>query len=310
MVRTAAYGARLGLPWIADLDDLLSLRYSRLSKTKQNWIRPDSLLGYYQSAVASLVLRNAAPVMGIVLSREAAVLSAREHAIAEKASVTSVVSQFEAATLANSTGRPIVCTPMAVTGSRGYSQLGDRSNRLVFLGGLDYLPNWQSVLELGTRVMPELADLGMEIELDVIGTVPERLTQRAPKRVRLCGYVEELDLALQEYKAMLIPAGLPGGIKTKMIHAAVNGTLILAHSDGLEGMELCPGVEALTWSSMTDLLIHLKRITTNDTDLDDIAAAAQRWAERNFSADVIREKWASNIRLALQSNRTPSVSGT
>ena len=56
MVRTARYGAASGLPWIADLDDLLSRRYATAARARGGG---GNLLGYHR-----------APVLGAALSLE------------------------------------------------------------------------------------------------------------------------------------------------------------------------------------------------------------------------------------------------
>lgn len=294
MIRTAWYGELLGLPWIADLDDLLSLRYARLARQSPP---SDGLLGYHDGPALRWALRLARPFIGAVLSREASIMARREIQIARGRALVSTVSAAEAMQLAQSAGRPVADTPMAIAGPDCSPPLADRPKELVFLGGFDYMPNRRSVAEFDRDVLPRLERCGIPgLALDVIGAATPAERVGVSERIHFCGYVDDLDAALQLYRAMLVTAVLQGGIKTKIIHAALNGTIVLSHPDALDGMGMEPGREVLAWRTAGELADLIERIRNPDASLAAIVDRARHWAQQRYSPAALAMKWAEHLR--------------
>jgi len=294
MIRTAWYGEVLGLPWIADLDDLLSLRYARLARQSPP---SQGLLGYHDSPALRLALRLARPFIGAVLAREASIMARREIEIARGRAFVSTVSATEATQLARSAGRPVADTPMAISGPDHSPPLAARPKELVFLGGFDYMPNRRSVTEFDRHILPRLESCGAPgLALDVIGAATPAERIGLSERVHFLGYVDDLDAALQLYRAMLVTAVLQGGIKTKIIHAALNGTIVLSHPDALDGMGMEADREVLVWQTAGELANLIQRIRNQDSALAAIADRARNWAQQRYSPAVLALKWADHLR--------------
>ncbi|MFN4130659.1 MAG: glycosyltransferase [Paracoccaceae bacterium] len=296
MLRTAQYGAGLGLPWIADLDDLLSRRYATLAA---GYNAQSNLLGYYRSRAGRWLVASISWLMPWILRREAASARRREIEVARLAHVTTLVSTSEAQTLALASGRKVYSAPMAVSGPAERPVLTGRSENLVFLGGLDYGPNLKSVMQFDEQIGPFLASSGLEdIKLHVIGQSAGKEAQFSDAVV-LKGYVDDMDAAVQSYRVMLVPEVLPGGIKTKIIVAALNGTLVMPHKTALDGMGLRDGKEVLSWDTSADLIHLLCKLRQGDIDVDAITRAARLWAQQNYGAEKLRDIWRDMLEAAL-----------
>lgn len=188
---------------------------------------------------------------------------------------------------------------MAVTGPAELPSLTGRSEDLVFLGGLDYGPNLKSVLQFDRLISPALATMGQTgLKLHVIGH-PAGTAGQFSDAVVLDGYVDDLDAAVQSYRAMLVPEVLPGGVKTKIIVAALNGTIVLAHRTALDGMGLQDGVDVLAWETSDELAERLRQLRNGDHDLDAMARAARKWAQDRYSPDVLAQTWRQFLAQAL-----------
>ncbi|WP_114945635.1 glycosyltransferase [Microvirga calopogonii] len=304
MVRTAAYGESLKLPWISDLDDLLSLRYSLIAKERKNL---DGLLGYHKAPALRALNRLARPVIKSVLRKESAIIARREKDIAQRANLTLTVSSAEAEILSSRSSRMISTTPLLVRGPSQIAPLAERPHDLVFLGGLAYQPNRDAVYKYDTEISRQLSSYGLEeLPLHVIGGGEGSVNYKFSPVIRFVGYVEDLDSELQKYKAMLIPELVQGGIKTKAVHAALNGVMILAHDSAIAGMRLQPNVDVLTWRSPAELAALLGLVRDNDPGLARIAENARHWAIANFGEQRADAQWREYLASVTAGSETAS----
>jgi hypothetical protein len=295
MVRTAVYGSRLGRPWIADLDDLLSRRY-RLMAAEGGAGAAGNLLGYHRAPLLRAATRLLAPFLPLVLTREADAIASREVEVARQAQVASLVSAAEAEQLAALAGRPVAWTPMAIPGPEAPPAADPRPRELCFLGGLDYGPNDRSLRAYDREIRPRLVAAGLgDLVLEAIGTAPSALAARFSQGVAFRGYVEDLPGTLAEYRAMLVPPVMPGGVKTKIIDGALNGVVVLAHVSALEGMALAPGRDVLAWESAEDLARLLLALRAGTIDRAAVATTAHAWARETFGEARLRALWAGHV---------------
>lgn len=106
---------------------------------------------------------------------------------------------------------------------------------------------------------------------------------------------------------MLVPEVAPGGIKTKIVTAALNGAIVLCHHTALDGMGLSHGREVLAWSDAAELADLIAGLRTGAIAVEPMAAAAHRWATETFGEARLRDLWAGNVAacLAAASQRRP-----
>jgi hypothetical protein len=189
---------------------------------------------------------------------------------------------------------------MAIAGPDNLPDTGNRPCEMVFVGGLDYGPNYASLRDFGHRVIPSLKAQGIhDFHLDVIGLAEPRHRQGLPPEIVLRGYIDDLNLELQSYQAMLVPELAPGGVKTKIIVAALNGTVVFAHVTALEGMGLEHGHSVLAWSTPGELAALIARLRRGEIDIPALAEAAHAWAKRRYAPISLRETWRQNISTCL-----------
>lgn len=297
MIRTARHGAASGLPWIADLDDLLSARYAQMAADRA---APFNLMGYLRAPA----LRAFLPLLGLalpaLLRREAGILRRREAQVVRQASLTTLVSATEAAALSAAAGRRVVATPMAVAGPRHYADPATRPGEMAFLGGMDYGPNLTSLRGFDRIVRPGLMQAGVgPFRLDVIGVADAAQRRGFSPAIRFCGYADDLDAAVQRYRVLLVPQLPPGGIKTKIVVAARNGTLVLAHRSALGGMGMTEGQDVLAWTSAPELAARIEDIRAGRLDCTRMAERAQLWAIAGFGDARLCELWQRNLEMAM-----------
>ena len=102
MIRTAAYGEAMGIPWILNHDDLLSFRYRRWTTSASG---NENMLGYLTGYVPSYIRPGIRQIFRIMLKRESELLARREVYWTNKALCSSLRSLTETASLAGPDGK-------------------------------------------------------------------------------------------------------------------------------------------------------------------------------------------------------------
>ncbi len=276
MIRTAPYAARLGRPWVLDLDDLLSKRYAGMAA---RGARRDAILGYYSENVPRPLVRPLTVAARWVLRRESRVLARREESWARAADAVCLVGRDEAAELSSRIGAPVFWAPMTISiPTAPADRVGARPPGLVFLGGLDYQPNLDAVRYYVREVYPHLARQGLRpLALTVIGSCPDaarRELQGAP--VRLLGYVDDLGAELQKYQIFLAPIVTGGGLKTKILVAMAWGLPVVSTAFAAEGLGLQHRVHGYVAADAPEFARWVAHAWKH---LEEAERVAERWRE-------------------------------
>ena len=299
MIRTASYAETGSLPWIADLDDLLSDRYRRMA---DGGLFSSDLLGYHRSTVLRIAIRALKPFGSAVLRREASLIEKREVQIARDATQATLVSDSEAMELTARSGKVASWTPMAVIGpDTAPTAVTNPEPGLTFLGGLDYRANLKSVSDFDRNILPKLKAEGLsDLQLHVIGHSDASHRASLSASTVLHGYVDDLPSELRKREAMVVPEVDPGGVKTKIIEAAFHGVIVLAHESAVHGTGLTPDKEVIAWSNSRELVDAIQALRRGQIDRDAMVENAFKFASATFGFPHIRDLWAAHIDKAMQ----------
>jgi glycosyltransferase involved in cell wall biosynthesis len=290
MIRTAPYAAATGLPWILDLDDLLSERYRAYAADKG---ARESLLGYYGRGLPGPLRRLAQAVAGLALSRERGLLERREVYWARRADAVSLVSSAEAERLTARAGRPVTAMPMSVDiPPQPATIAGLARRRAVFVGGLDYQPNLDALRYYCGEVRPALARIGCDVGLDVVGQAERALREELGcDGVGFLGYVDNVMATLSGYTVFVAPLVSGTGIKTKVLEAMAAGLTVVTTPAGIIGLDVRHGEHCLLARSPDEMATHLREAFERPDELEDIGARARRYVADHFSHDVLEARW-------------------
>ncbi len=242
-LRLAQYASALDLPWILDLDDLLSARFDQFLRSEK--LDVTQVLGHF----ASLIPKPLKSMLGLtlrpMLGRESRRLAAREVFWARSAPEACLVSSEEAATLGKLADRNIRVLPMAVPDVdasqawTGNAWSPSRPLKLVFVGFLAYRPNIEAIEFLAKRVVPALNVTGIETQISVVG---ETRNVEIPKCVRDCssiilrGFVADLYQEFDRNHAFIAPIFSGTGIKTKVLEAMRFGIPVVGTPMAFNGL--------------------------------------------------------------------------
>lgn len=138
--------------------------------------------------------------------------------------------------------------PNGVDLERNRPQPADAASpqRIVFCGGMDYLPNSDGVRWFLDTCWPLLCEAHPGLELLVVGkNPPPDLARRAGSRVRFTGRVEDVRPQVASGALSIVPLRIGGGTRLKVLESLALERAVVSTRTGAEGLELNDGEHLL-----------------------------------------------------------------
>jgi len=122
--------------------------------------------------------------------------------------------------------------------SNGVVEFDPASTKLMWLGSLDYEPNYLGLMRLITECERLLSEGRMELLVVGTGAATEQLMKliESSSGVRLLGYVEDLSAVAKEVRAGVVPIWSGSGIKMKTLTLMSMGLPVVSTPIGMEGI--------------------------------------------------------------------------
>lgn len=295
-MRTVAAAGATGLPVVAHLDDLLSLRYASKDFAEGN----TSVLGYMAGRFPPSLLPPLEWATRRALGLEARRAVEREVHITRTVAVTALTGADEARHLADRSGALVETLPMAVATRDPVDPAAADGTRAVFLGVLHYGPNVAALRHLRDEVLPLLRADGLDLHVDVIGHAPEGTTQEFPREsFTFLGYVDDLREALSGHRMFLSPVLSGTGVKTKVLDGMSVGLPVVATSLGVAGVPVTDGSDALVGDSPREFAAHVRALHDDPERAARIGAAGRELLATRMHPDMVADAWAAVARRAV-----------
>jgi glycosyltransferase involved in cell wall biosynthesis len=166
----------------------------------------------------------------------------------------------------------------------------------IYYGGLSNRRNVQSAIQVYTSL---LEINGLDFTYTIIGSNPsEDLYQIATKdpRVKVTGYVDQLESALQGHTLAIIPFEGKYGFRSRIIELMYYGVPVLTTEDGVWGMGFQSGIDILLFNSSDSLSLKIEQAIKDPEKLVRIALNAQNKVEQEFSFEATYQKLAKEIK--------------
>lgn len=133
---------------------------------------------------------------------------------------------------------------------------------LYFAGRLDYPPNRAGVLWFYHRVWPLIRSRLPEVRWCIVGACPELLEPalRRDPGIVLAGRVEQTDPYLRPSSLAVVPLGIGGGTRFKILEAWAAGKAVVSTAKGAEGLAVRHGDNiwiANTPEEFSNAVLHL-----------------------------------------------------
>ncbi len=162
---------------------------------------------------------------------------------------------------------------------------------LLFVGGMEHPPNIDGATWMATAIMPLLARTHPDVELHIVGSkMPPELHELAGPRVRVHGFVEDLEPLYAQVRVCLAPLRFGAGVKGKITQAMVRGVPTVATTVAMEGIPAVDGESVLIADGAEAFAAAVARLLDDDELWCLLATSGQRVVAEHFSIDALTER--------------------
>jgi glycosyltransferase involved in cell wall biosynthesis len=204
----------------------------------------DSESGAYKSQRMLAEGMSADEVLEV--SRRVSEISRVENELGQAYDVVtfSAAEEAESAGLANA--RVLEnCVPPRLVPRSGRS---NNSDRILFIGLVEYAPNLHGICWFLKQVWPRLRASRPAATLDIVGecfNANAHPNLICPPNVRLHGFVEDTSTLWEEATLLVVPLFAGGGTRVKILEAWSRGVPVVTTTMGIAGLDAIDGVHAL-----------------------------------------------------------------
>lgn len=236
--------------------------------------------------------RAATPWSRWRLGRELAIWAAHDRQMVDAADTVLCVTEQDRLLLRALSGSDAPVTVALGTDLEGVPTQRAQSPEpsLLFVGSFAHPPNVEGALWFCDAVLPRIWARRPDLVLEVVGRdAPDALHRRAVAsngRIRLLGFVDDLDEVFARTTLFVAPLLGGGGIKIKVLEAMARGAVVITTPVGAEGIDEHGEACALagTEEEFAATVLHLLDAPDEQSAL---ATRARSWIEQRFSWDAI-----------------------
>ncbi len=184
------------------------------------------------------------------------------------------------------------------------------TNRLLFLGSLDWRPNLDAVAILLDDIFPRVRAKNPQATLALVGRrPPEWLSARATAipGVRIFANVPDVRPFLATAGMLVVPLRIGGGSRLKILEALATDTPVISTRVGAEGLQLTPDVDLIVTETPDEMVDAILRAMRAPHELQETAERGRRQILRQYSWTPLAERlgniWQSVARNVSLKNR-------
>jgi len=176
----------------------------------------------------------------------------------------------------------------------------DARRGLLFVGNFRHRPNEDAAHHLVRDIFPRLASLLPEAELLLVGdNASPEIRAYASERVRVLGYVPDLETLLGGCRVMVAPLRFGAGIKGKIGEALAAGLPVVTTAVGAESMGIDDGEQALIADGPAEFAEAAARVYLDRALWEHLSRRGREHAAAHFSPEVVGRIINDSLREAL-----------
>jgi len=215
---------------------------------------------------------------GVYLRLDAARIGWLERKVLESADLVTTITLDDRRTIASMVDfeRSIVLTPGWDGIINEGPAIGDRPRRVALLGSFDWHAKRENLEAVVGAFDRRFAQDG--IAMVVVGSGDAHFLERQKRRwaaTEFLGHVEDVGAVLDSSRLGIVAEPVGGGFKLKALDYAFRGLPMAVLRGSLAGVDLEPGVDVLSASSLVDLAQQIVAVIDDDQRLSSFATSAR-----------------------------------
>ena len=230
-----------------------------------------------------------------------------ELALARSADLTYVVSDEEAAVLAEDIpSEKLAMVPLINPTRLPTVPFGPRWG-LLFVGGYQHPPNLDAILYFLNEILPLVRESIPDIDVHIVGSrTPPELLARAGARIHVHGFIADMDPLLDSVRLSIAPLRYGAGVKGKINQSMACGVPVVGTTIAVEGMHLVGEDQCLIADAPSDFARAVCRLHSEEELWQRLSAAGVRHVDRYFSFARVRSQVTESFgRLGVTGRRKP-----
>lgn len=296
MVRMTEYALDYQGYKIADLDDMLSIRYERQLSQDMTSINPYGAYLYSlpknaQKILSSIVIKTA------ILKLEVSLLKKYEKYIAKSYNKTVFVADREAKILNNELNFDrAVAVPLGVDVNY-YGEFFDKQEKnhhtIAFLGAMSVAHNEAGAIHFIRDIFPLIQEKVSDARFVVVGggiTDQLKKVAKGNDSVIFTGRVKDVRTVVGRCQVFVCPLTFGSGIKTKNLEAMAMGVPVVTTTIGAENINAVDGKDWLIANNNQEFADQVVRVMTDTCLRDRLTQNGNSYVKKNFTWAVAKER--------------------
>lgn len=189
-----------------------------------------------------------------------------------------------------------------------YSWQPQNPPRVAYYGGLGNPHNQADARKVHNELMPAIWQRFPNAELWLIGSNPpeDLRALTADARVKVTGFVEQVQPILSTMTAILCPFSGTFGFRSRLIETMALGVPVVASPDAVYGMEMEEGCGLRLGETNEQLIEHALQLFSDENFAAEQSKLARQQVEKQFSVEATYGKLAIELREWLSNSKTLS----
>lgn len=161
---------------------------------------------------------------------------------------------------------------------------------LIHIGSLDWYPNFHGLQWFLDKVYTQVVKKFPESKLFIYGggnTNKLKLTDDIKQNIEVVGFVDDLWEKISDKSLAIVPLGIGGGIRIKILEMLAVGQIILTTSVGCEGIELEDGKNGLIGNSADEFFIKINNFFNGQYNIEYLRAEGRNLIDKKYAWNKI-----------------------
>ncbi len=168
--------------------------------------------------------------------------------------------------------------------------------QLVFVGAMDWLPNYDAMIYYLEKIYPLLQKEIPELQTVIVGRNPSPKLRRMVRQftgIHITGWVKDVRPYVHESAVFIVPIRIGGGTRMKIFQAMAMGKAIVSTRIGAEGLPLVNGKHLYLADSPEEFSSAILKLLRNPAERKRIGQNAQQYVMEHFRWEIVARKFST-----------------